>query len=66
VISGLGEIVALKQQRQPTALRESIGKAVAVIQPGWMSTFAESSPREPSDLGLVLVHRNNLDGSAVD
>src|SRR5205823_1844048 len=52
---GLREIVALKEQRQPTGFRESIGKTAAIIQPGRMSAFPESSPGEPSDLDLVLM-----------
>ena len=62
----LREIIALKQQREPTRLCEGIGKAVAIIEPSRMSTFAKSPPCEPSDLGLVLVHRDNLDGGAVE
>jgi hypothetical protein len=31
-----------------------------------MSTFPKSSPRQPRDLGLILIDRNDLDGGAVE
>ena len=63
---GSREIVTLKQQRQLTGPRESIGKAVTVIQPGRMTALAKAPPGDASELGLVLIDGNNLDGGAIN
>jgi len=56
----------VKQQRQLASLRQSIGKAVAVIQPGRVAALAKAPPSDASELGLVLIDRNNLDGGAIN
>ena len=63
---GSREVVALKQQRQLAGLRERIGKAVAVIQPRRMAALAKTPPGDASGLRLVLIDRNDLDGSAIE
>ena len=63
---GPSEVAALKQQRQLAGLRKGIGKAVAVIEPGRMAALAKAPPGDASELGLVLIDRNNLDGGAIN
>ena len=61
-----GKIVAIKQQRQASAFRQSIGKEVAVIQRRRMPSLAKTPPRGAGDLGLVLINRDDLDAGAVE
>ena len=56
----------MKQQRQLTGPRESIGEAVTIIQPGRMAALAKALPSDASELGLFLIDGNNLDGGAIN
>ena len=63
---GAREFLPLKQQWQPAAPCKSVGKAVAIIEPGRMPALATAPPCNARDLGLILIDRNDLDRSAIN
>src|SRR5918996_503435 len=58
---GLGEIVALEQQRLARGPRERVGECVADVQTGGVAAPAEATEGFTSDLGLIGGDRRDLD-----
>lgn len=58
---GGGEVITSAQYGVPGSLGERVCKAVAEIQPGWMTSFAVAAPAAHRPGGQVCINRHDVD-----